>query len=57
MTYDAPYEDPYWQDQLSRIAPKSIRYDWLKIVWEPGDEWEPIGRWFIYTMTPPLSNN
>lgn len=39
-----------WERSVWTIAPPSNFLTWLKIVWEPGDAWEPIERWMIYQM-------
>ncbi|MHC4676313.1 MAG: hypothetical protein ACYTBZ_27795 [Planctomycetota bacterium] len=47
--------NPEWQADLDRIAPTGGRANWLKIVWYPGEPYEPIGRWVIYEMIVDLS--
>ena len=34
------------------VAPPSEKLSWLKLVWEPGDAWQPIHRWIIWQMRP-----
>lgn len=45
---------PEWQDALERVSgqARSDRVPWLKLVWEPGEAWEPVERWVIYEMIP-----
>lgn len=42
-----------WQPELDRIAPPTERgFSSLKLIWEPGEVWAPVGRWVIYQMSP-----
>lgn len=40
------------QEALEAVAPKRGDLSYLKIVWEPGEPWDPIQRWVIYQMLP-----
>lgn len=54
MIFRWTWEPPAsWQQRLDRLFPRSARWSWLKVVWMPGDRWEPVQRWVIYQMTPP----
>ncbi len=46
---DPPQE---WVDTLHRFAPASKTEPWLKLVWFPGEDYEPVQRWCIYEMFP-----
>jgi hypothetical protein len=52
-TRDVP-ED--WQRDLDRLNPSKERLNWLKIVWQPGETWEPVQRWEIHEMIPVLGH-
>jgi hypothetical protein len=41
-----------WVRTLQTIAPPSEHLSWLKLVWEPGEAWQPIGRWMLWHMRP-----
>jgi len=42
-----------WQPELDRIAPPTARgLSSLRLVWEPGEPWAPVGRWIIYECVP-----
>ena len=41
-----------WERTLGLIAPPSEHLSWLKLVWEPGDPWQPIGRWMLWHLLP-----
>lgn len=43
-----------WQAELERVVPRSDRVNWLKLIWEPGEPWEPVQRWEIREMVPKL---
>lgn len=43
---------PEWQEELESVAPKQGDLSYLKLEWEPGEEWRPIQRWVIYQMIP-----
>lgn len=47
-------QDPpkHWQEELERVVPRRGDLSYLKIVWEPGEWWEPVQRWVIYQMMP-----
>lgn len=48
-----PTPDPSWQAALDEIAPRTpYGHDWLYLRWEPGEPWEPVERWIIWSMTP-----
>jgi hypothetical protein len=49
----SPYRNPEWDAELHRIAPRSDTAPWLHLMWEPGEPWEPVGRWVVYRMTHP----
>jgi hypothetical protein len=51
MHYDER-PDPEWGRALAVVAPPSERISWLKLVWEPGDVWQPVHRWMVYQMVP-----
>ena len=51
LEYDRPLPES-WERQAWSIAPPSNFLSWLKLVWEPGDAWEPVERWMIYQMRP-----
>lgn len=53
IDYDGPTPDPSWQEELSRIAPRGSSLSWLKLVWVPGDAWEPVHRWTVWEMMDP----
>lgn len=44
--------DPSWVDALHRLAPPGQQVSSLHIRWEPGDPWQPIGRWIIWELFP-----
>ena len=48
--------DPEWVRDLATIAPPSDRVTWLKLLWEPGETWEPVQRWEIREMVPRLDH-
>jgi len=43
-----------WLERLRQIAPPSSKTDWLKLVWMPGELYQPVQRWVIYLMIPRL---
>jgi hypothetical protein len=43
-----------WTDQLAAFAPQQDHMPWLKLVWFPGEDYEPVQRWAIYEMFPML---
>jgi hypothetical protein len=47
--------DPAWERSLATLAPRSDRLPWLKLVWMPGETYEPVQRWVIYELFPNLS--
>lgn len=52
MDWTAPTQEASWQATLDLIAPPGGRLSWLKLVWVPGDRWEPVHRWCVYQMLP-----
>lgn len=50
---EAPEDVTYWQDRLNSLFPPNTEISHLRIHWEPGFEWEPLGRWMLYQMLPP----
>lgn len=47
-----PEEVDYWQSRLDALYPRNIELSWFKLEWTPGEEWEPLHRWFLYQMIP-----
>lgn len=42
-----------WQATLDRVVPPMEGYvSHLRLVWEPGDAWDPVERWYLYDCTP-----
>jgi hypothetical protein len=41
-----------WAAAIEAVAPRNDRLSWFKVVWEPGDAWQPIGRWIVWQMRP-----
>jgi hypothetical protein len=42
-----------WEKRLAEISPRTNRFTWLKLVWEPGFPWEePVERYMLMQMTP-----
>ena len=43
-----------WQPELDRISgPRTAQgYSHLRLVWEPGEDWCPVGRWLIWECMP-----
>lgn len=56
VRYDPPVSPAQvaaWQDMLDRAIPQYPGYvSHLKLVWEPGDAWDPVERWYLYDCTP-----
>lgn len=56
FTYEPPVGPEVvadWQARLEAAVPRSERaVSHLRLVWEAGDPWEPVGRWFLYDCTP-----
>jgi hypothetical protein len=52
LEYSKPVPEA-WERAVWSIAPPSNFLTWLKIVWEPGDVWEPVERYMIYQMRAP----
>ncbi len=52
LEYDRPVPES-WERSLGVIAPPSNFISWLKLVYEPGDVWEPIERYTIWQMRAP----
>lgn len=42
-----------WQRQLNQAVPPTDKLSHLLIRWEPGDEWMPIQRWFLWQVIDP----
>lgn len=51
MEYDRTPPEA-WERAIGRIAPPNPTVSWLKLVWEPGDRWQPVGRWMLWHMLP-----
>lgn len=50
---NGPTPEPTWFEAVRQLAPRTEHgHDWLLLRWEPGDWWDPIERWLLYTMTP-----
>ena len=47
--------DPNWEARLAEIAPPGTRLPWLKLVWMPGETYDPVQRWVIYEIFPDLA--
>lgn len=43
-----------WQADLETVVPRSDRVPWLRIVFQPGLSYEPVGRFELYEMTAQL---
>lgn len=43
-----------WQPELDRISgPRTMHgYSHLRLLWEPGEDWCPVGRWMIWECMP-----
>lgn len=41
-----------WQADLETVVPRNDRVPWLLIWWEPGIEYEPVGRWELREVHP-----
>src|SRR3990167_4026661 len=52
LEYDRPVPEA-WERAVWAVAPPSNFLSWLRLVWEPGDVWEPVERWMIYQMRAP----
>lgn len=50
---EAPQDISYWQERLYSLFPPDSELSHLRIHWEPGFEWDPVGRWMLYQMLPP----
>lgn len=49
----APETVATWQAQLeAAIPPSEHTVSHLRLVWEPGEPWAPVGRWFLYDCVP-----
>lgn len=43
-----------WQPELDRIAPPTERgLSHFRLVWEPGEPWQPVNRWVVWEMNLP----
>lgn len=51
--YEPPMDVGYWQSRLDDLFPPNREVSHLRLVWEPGMEWDEVGRWVIYQMLPP----
>ena len=47
--------DKNWEARLAELAPPGTRLPWLKIVWMPGEAYDPVQRWAIYEIFPDLA--
>lgn len=53
FSYDQqPQDTAKWQDRLDALFPPNTEISSLRIVWEPGLEWAPTGRFVLYQMLP-----
>lgn len=53
QTFIAAQDPPlHWQEELEKVIPRRGSLSYLKIVWEPGERWDPVQRWVIYQMMP-----
>jgi hypothetical protein len=52
IDHEGPARDPKWQQELDKIAPPNGKTTTLKLVWVPGEEWAPVGRFVIYQLSP-----
>ena len=56
VQYDPPVSPETvrgWQEQLERVVPRAEGYvSHLRLVWEAGDPWDPVERWYLYDCTP-----
>lgn len=41
-----------WQEALDAAFPPSEHLSSFRLIWEPGDPWQPIQRWFVWQMRP-----
>jgi hypothetical protein len=56
MQWEPPLADPATQatlEAIEAICPPHTGMSWFKVLWEPGDSWQPIGRWIVWHMRPP----
>jgi hypothetical protein len=42
-----------WQAELDRVVPPAPKRNRLLLRWEPGEPWQPIGRWMIWLCLDP----
>ena len=42
-----------WTRRLRDFSPVSESMGFLECVWEPGDPWQPVQRWYLYEMLHP----
>lgn len=50
---EAPETIRDWQATLDRAIPRYEGYvSHLRLVWEPGDAWDPVERWYLYDCVP-----
>lgn len=45
-----------WNAELERLCPRQDRSSYLRMVWVPGDRWEPVQRWMVYEFEPKAVN-
>lgn len=43
-----------WLTRLRQITPVTRQTEWLRLVWMPGELYQPVQRWVLYLMTPRL---
>jgi len=46
--------DPGWVTALAERFQRQLNVNWPKLVWMPGEWYEPVQRWVIYEMLPRL---
>lgn len=52
FSYDPPQDVARYQAVLDRLFPPNEHVSHLRFVWEPGEEWDELGRWYVYQMVP-----
>lgn len=53
FSYEAPQDVSRWQAELNSLFRPNREVSHLHLVWEPGLEWDQLGRWVLYQMLPP----
>lgn len=53
ISYETPLDLEPWQKRLNDLFPPNEEISHLKIVWEPGYDWDRLGRFILYQMLPP----